>query len=312
MRTIRFLVIWTLFAAVVAALSGPILGADSPRGKVSVREAQEALKDRGFDPGPIDGLLGPNTEDAIREFQKAEGLTASGKLDEPTVKALDLSFKLDEAAAATDGADGAKEESERAQRAADTLSEILAAPDKSIPVDLLEKAHAVAVIPHVVKGAFVVGAEYGKGLISRRNPDGSWSSPAFIELEGGSVGFQIGASATDVVLVFTSEEGLKPLLKGKVKLGADASVAAGPVGRTAGAATDITLDSAIYSYSRSKGLFAGVALDGAALTIDDSANQRVYGRRLDGEQILLEGMASNNRITQPFAVALRTLPSHHH
>ncbi len=316
MRIVKSLTLMIAVLVISAMLATPVFATDSPTGKVSVREAQQVLKDKGFDPGPVDGLLGPATESAIREFQEANGLKASGRLDEPTVKALDLTIKPD----ATDGENApsasnqkpASGEGERARQAADTLSEIMAAPDKSIPVDLLEKAHAVAVIPHVVKGAFVVGAEYGKGLISRRNDDGSWSSPSYIQLSGGSFGFQIGASATDVILVFTGEDGLKPLLKGKVKLGADASVAAGPVGRTAAAATDITLDSAIYSYSRSKGLFAGVALDGAALTIDDNANQKVYGKRLTGEQILLEGMASNNRTTQPFAVALRTLPAHQH
>jgi len=197
-----------------------------------------------------------------------------------------------------------KEERERAQDASAVFTEIMNAPDSGIPKELLEDATAVAVIPHVVKGAFIVGGKYGHGLVSQRMSNGEWSAPAYVTLEGGSVGFQIGASATDYVLIFTNRKGLEPLLKGKVKLGGDASVAAGPVGRTAEAGTDVTLHSAIYSYSRSKGAFAGVALDGAVISIDDSANRDVYGRNLTGEQILLGKDVAANSVTRPFVNTL--------
>ena len=194
----------------------------------------------------------------------------------------------------------------RAERAAIAFSEILEAPDHQIPEALLKKATAIAVIPHVVKGAFIVGGKYGKGLIAQKNKDGRWGAPSYIELGGGSIGFQIGASATDFILVFTNSEGLKPLLNGKVKLGADASVAAGPVGRTASADTDITLNSAIYSYARSKGVFAGISLDGAVVSIDDSANKAAYGGEHTGTEILLENAVLPNKTTEAFHRALET------
>jgi lipid-binding SYLF domain-containing protein len=196
------------------------------------------------------------------------------------------------------------DESERARTAAQVLNEVMQNPEESVPLDLLSGAHAVAVIPHVVKGAFVVGGSYGKGLIAHRGEDADWSAPSYIDLSGGSVGLQIGASATDYILVFTNPDGLKPLLDGKVTLGADASIAAGPVGRSAKASTDVTLNAAIYSYSRSKGAFAGVALDGAALTIDDDANEKVYGRKVSGEEILLGNAVSVNETVRPFQQSL--------
>src|SRR5678810_560783 len=170
------------------------------------------------------------------------------------------------------------DEGERAASAAAVLAEIMEAPDQGIPEALLKKAYGIAVIPHVVKGAFGVGGRYGKGLVAQRNADGGWGTPLFIEIGGGSFGFQIGVEATDIIMVFTNSEGIKPLLKGKLKIGADASATAGPVGRKAEVGTDILLKSAIYSYSRSKGLFAGVALDGAVISLDDSSNKSVYGK----------------------------------
>jgi lipid-binding SYLF domain-containing protein len=199
----------------------------------------------------------------------------------------------------------ASDERDRAVDAAHVLKQIIEAPDSTIPKELLENAHAIAVIPHVVKGAFMFGGEYGKGLVAQRRSDGTWSAPAYVDLTGGSFGFQIGASATDVILVFTNSQGVEPLLKGKVKLGADASVAAGPVGRTAEAGTDITLNAAIYSYSRSKGIFAGIALDGAVLSIDNDANRLAYGERVSGQDILLRGMVHPNANVEPFLEALR-------
>jgi lipid-binding SYLF domain-containing protein len=175
----------------------------------------------------------------------------------------------------------------------------------------MSRAEAIAVFPHVVKGAFGVGGEYGKGLVSARMPNGRWSTPAFIKIGGGSFGFQIGAQATDLVLVFTSRDGFKGLLDGKVKLGADAAVAAGPVGRDASAATDVLLKSPVLAYSRSKGLFAGVSLDGAVVSIDDSENQRVYGKEITAQDILYNGSARMNDIVTPFVHALeKYAPAH--
>lgn len=199
----------------------------------------------------------------------------------------------------------ASDERDRAVDAAQVLTQILRAPDSTIPKDLLKDAHAIAVIPHVVKGAFMFGGEYGKGLVSQRRSDGTWSAPAYVDLTGGSFGLQIGAEATDVVLVFTNSDGIKPLLKGKVKLGADATVAAGPVGRSASASTDITMKAAVYSYSRSKGAFAGIALNGAVLSIDDHADRRAYGERLTGQDILLMGKVQPNDNVEPFVAALQ-------
>ncbi len=197
------------------------------------------------------------------------------------------------------------DEKERARDSAAVLKEMLNAPDAEIPAELLEKAQAIAVIPHVIKGAFGVGGSYGKGLVSQRKADGSWSPPSFIEVGGASFGLQIGAEATDYLLIFTNREGMEPLLKGKVKLGGEASVAAGPVGRTANAATDVTLDAAVYSYSRSKGAFAGVSLDGTVLSIDDSANESTYGKRVSAQDILINGKVSSNAVVGPFLQVLR-------
>src|SRR5262249_37422139 len=163
-------------------------------------------------------------------------------------------------------------EAERANEAVNVLSEIMNIPENSIPEELMARAHGIAVIPHVVKGAFGIGGQWGKGLMSQRREDGRWSSPAYIEIGGGSFGLQIGVQASDMVLVFTDEGGLKGILKGKLKLGADASATAGPVGRKAEVGTDVLLRSAVFAYSRSKGLFAGISLDGSVIGIDDSAN----------------------------------------
>jgi lipid-binding SYLF domain-containing protein len=192
------------------------------------------------------------------------------------------------------------EDSERAQNAANVLAEVMAIPEGGIPNDLMSRAEAVAVFPHMVKGAFIVGGEYGKGLVSHRMENGRWSAPSYIKISGGSFGFQIGGQATDLVLVFTSKDGFKGLLNGKVKLGADAAVAAGPVGRNAQVATDVMLKSPVLAYSRSKGLFAGIALDGAVVSIDDSANQRVYGKEITAEDILYNGKARMNAAVAPF------------
>jgi lipid-binding SYLF domain-containing protein len=198
----------------------------------------------------------------------------------------------------------ASDYSERSMNAAKVLTEVMQIPDKGIPDELMEHAVAVAVIPHMVKGALGLGGTYGKGLVSHRGTDGKWSAPSFIEIGGGSVGLQLGVQATDVILVFTSDDGFKGLLDGKVKLGADAAVAAGPVGRKGEVATDVLLKSPVFSYSRSKGLFAGISLEGAVVSIDDSANKKVYGKAVTGKDILLgHGVRVNNEVA-PFVRAL--------
>lgn len=184
------------------------------------------------------------------------------------------------------------DEDKRARDAVRVLAEIMQAPDKGVPDKLLGKAEAVAVIPDVVKAGFVVGGRHGRGLISVRSADGTWSNPSFIELTGGSVGFQAGVQSTDVVLVFRTRRGVDSVVNGKFTLGADAAVAAGPVGRNANASTDAQLKAEIYSYSRSRGLFAGVALDGAVLSIDHDANAKVYGANVTPRRVF-EGGAEN-------------------
>jgi lipid-binding SYLF domain-containing protein len=198
------------------------------------------------------------------------------------------------------------DEAARAENAASVLTEIMEAPDQGIPETLLKKSYGIAVIPHVVKGAFGIGGWYGKGLVAQRNADGGWGTPLFIEIGGGSFGFQLGVEATDVVMVFTNRDGTQPLLKGKLKIGADASATAGPVGRKAEAGTDILLKSAIYSYSRSKGLFAGIALDGAVLQLDDDANKSVYGKKTRATDVS-KGKVGGAAIAvvQPFLRALQ-------
>ena len=165
---------------------------------------------------------------------------------------------------------------ERSQKAARVFTEIMAAPDKAIPKDLLDKAEAVAVFPNVIKAGFIVGGRGGNGVISRR-VRGGWSAPAFFNLGGGSVGLQIGASSTDFVLLFMNDSALKGLLEDKFEIGGEGSVAAGPVGRAASASTNVTLDAAIISYSRSKGLFAGLELKGVVINPDNDDNEAVYG-----------------------------------
>lgn len=173
-------------------------------------------------------------------------------------------------------AEGATREEKRVGDAADVLDQLLRIPEKSIPPNLLSRAYAVAVIPNVVKAAFGIGARRGKGIIVVRQDDNSWSNPAFINLTGGSIGWQIGAQSTDIILVFKTRKGVDGIENGKLTLGADASVAAGPVGRHTAIATDIEFKSEVYSYSRSRGLFVGIALEGAGVTMDRKANAAFY------------------------------------
>lgn len=171
----------------------------------------------------------------------------------------------------------ATREERRVADAADVLDQLLRIPEKNIPPALLSRAYAVAVIPNVVKVGFGIGARRGRGIIVVRQDDSSWSNPAFITMTGGSVGWQVGAQSTDVILVFKTRKGVENIANGKLTLGADASVAAGPVGRHTSVATDIQFQAEVVSYSRSRGLFAGVAFEGAGVTMDRKANASFYG-----------------------------------
>ncbi len=177
---------------------------------------------------------------------------------------------------------------QKMQTAEVVYEELLETPDKRVPEELLEKARCVAVIPGVIKGALGWGGRHGRGVLACRNSGGAWSAPVFVRLSGGSFGFQVGAQATDLVLFLMSEASVKSLLKSKFTVGGDISVAAGPLGRSAELATDARLRAEIYSYAKSRGLFAGVALEGARLAPHDKSNRRYYGERIDPRAVLLE------------------------
>jgi lipid-binding SYLF domain-containing protein len=182
-------------------------------------------------------------------------------------------------------------EEERVKDAGDVMKEILNIPD-DIPQDLLDKAECIVVLPSVKKGAFGVGGSYGRGVMICRGGQhytGKWGAPALYALEGVSIGFQLGGQATDFVLLVMNQKGARSLLSSKVKLGADASAAAGPKGRTAEGATDIVMNAEILSYSRNKGLFAGISLEGSTLRSDGSANTKLYGRKLTAKEIIRDG-----------------------
>ena len=176
------------------------------------------------------------------------------------------------------------------EKATNVLDEIMRIPDKGIPHDLFEKAVCVGIVPSEIKGAFLVGGTYGRGvLVCRRHGDGPWGGPSMFTLGGGSFGFQIGGEATDVVFIVMNAAGARKLVQDSVKLGADISVTAGPVGRSAEGATDAQLHAEILSYSRTRGLFAGVSLDGAVFKQDKDDNRHLYGRSVTAKQILIEG-----------------------
>ncbi len=183
-------------------------------------------------------------------------------------------------------------EEERARNALRVLTDIQAIPESAIPDKLLDEARAIAVIPDTIKAGLVIGGRRGHGVLAVKNPDGTWSNPTFITLTGGSIGFQAGVQSADIVLVFRSDRGLESIVNGKFTLGADAGVAAGPLGRNASTATDGELKAEIWSWSRARGLFAGVALDGAVLSMDDAANQAVYGNGTT-PRMIFEGRANN-------------------
>jgi lipid-binding SYLF domain-containing protein len=178
------------------------------------------------------------------------------------------------------------DQAKRIERSSEVLTEIMAAPDKGIPHDLLQKAHCIVIVPDLKKGAFIVGAKYGKGVLSCRTASGRWSAPGAIRVEGGSVGFQIGGESTDVVLLVMNPRGAEKLLGDQFTLGGEGEVAAGPVGRAASADTDAKMTAEILSWSRNRGVFAGISLQGATLRQDTKDNEEVYGKPLTNREIV--------------------------
>jgi lipid-binding SYLF domain-containing protein len=177
---------------------------------------------------------------------------------------------------------------ERVDTAREVYRELMKSPDHSVPAGLLKECKGIAIFPHVVKGAFMFGARYGKGIVCCRDSGGRWSPPAFFTLVGGSVGWQIGAEATDVVLVFMTTRGTQSLLSSEFTLGGNLSVAAGPIGRSAEAGTDLKFNAEIYSYALSKGVFAGISLEGARVSVDGASAESCYGAPVQARAILFE------------------------
>ena len=207
-----------------------------------------------------------------------------------------------------------EKDDERLAASATVLKEILNAPDKGLPHDLLDKSECVLVYPSVKKAAFIVGASYGRGAITCRtgaNLNGPWSAPAMFALEGGSFGLQIGGQATDFVLLIMNDKGAQTVLKSKVKLGGDASIAAGPVGRTTSAETDVALQAEILSWSRTQGVFAGVSLEGSTMRSDDGANKELYGQDLTATQIVRDGAVKPTAGARPLLAELNRVSPHH-
>ena len=198
------------------------------------------------------------------------------------------------------------DEARRVREAATVFDEIMMAEDNAIPNAILGKAEGIAIFPGTIRAGFIVGAMRGRGVLSART-EGSWSPPAFLTLTGGSFGLQIGGQAADVILVINNRRGLENLLSNQFTLGADAAVAAGPVGRDAKAATDLQLRAQILSYSRARGLFAGLTINGSTVRQDRDANERFYGRRLDSQQIVFEGAAGT---PEPVPLWIQTLDRH--
>jgi len=205
----------------------------------------------------------------------------------------------------------AKEDAlDRLTKAGDVLKEVMGAPDNGIPQEVVEKAKCIAVVPHMVKGGFIFGAQGGKGVATCRLPSGGWSAPSFFAVTGGSWGLQIGVEGIDLVMTIMNEAGMKALLSNKVQLGGDASAAAGPVGRHVSANTDIKADTGILTYSRAKGLFAGATLNGASIRQDDDSTKAVYG--LSGEKAyarLLTGEVPAPADVRPFLATVRSAVS---
>lgn len=198
-----------------------------------------------------------------------------------------------------------EDEVKRVNEATAVLEEIMGAADKAVPRTIMEKAEGIAVFPSMIKGGLVVGAQHGRGIMSVRNKQtGGWSSPAFLSITGGSFGAQIGVQAIDLVLVINGQRGLEQLVKNQFKVGADAAAAAGPVGRDASASTDLQMRAQILSYSRSRGLFAGVTLNGSTIRQDRDANERFYGTAFRTGQILFDGMGGSPDAANAWKAAL--------
>jgi lipid-binding SYLF domain-containing protein len=209
---------------------------------------------------------------------------------------------------ATSGPLGAQtDEADRIRESSVVFEEIMAAPDKGIPRSVLDKAEAIAIFPGALKGGFILAAQRGRGILAVRSRAGTWSSPAFLTLTAGSVGLQIGGQATDFVLIIQNRRGLENLLRNQFKIGVDASVAAGPIGREAEASTDLQLRAEMLSYSRSRGLFAGISLEGASVNEDRDANGRFYGTRYRTREIVLDGRGG---APAPVALLRATLQKH--
>jgi SH3 domain-containing YSC84-like protein 1 len=207
-----------------------------------------------------------------------------------------------------------QKEDDRLNESHTVLKEILGMPDKGIPRDLLNKSECVVVFPSVKKAAFVVGGSYGRGVITCRSGQdfrGPWSAPAMFALEGGSFGFQIGGEATDFVLLIMNERGAQSVMSSKVKLGADASAAAGPVGRTTSAETDIVMQAEILSWSRARGIFGGVSLEGSTMRSDDGANKNLYGKDLSAKEIVRQGKVHTPANGKPLIDLLEKVSPHH-
>lgn len=198
------------------------------------------------------------------------------------------------------------EEKERAKKAAIAFREIMGAPDQAVPLELLDRSYCVAVFPGVKKGGFIVGGQYGKGLVSCRRSGGSWGSPAFFTIGGGSFGLQIGGQEVDLVLLIMNKAGVEGLLQDKFEVGAGAGASAGPVGRNTHVSTDILLKSSIVSYSRSRGLFAGLELKGAVITQDKNANRDVYDQDISAREIIVDGKVRTPPEIESFPKVLRT------
>jgi lipid-binding SYLF domain-containing protein len=205
----------------------------------------------------------------------------------------------------------ADKEAERLEKSAEVITDIMKTPEKGIPHDLLDKSVCVGIIPSEKKGAFGVGASFGRGaLVCRRGGDGPWGAPSMFTVGGVNFGFQIGGEATDFVLLVMNGRGAEKLLQSKVKLGADASAAGGPVGRSAEGATDLQLHAEILTYSRSRGAFAGVSLDGQVIKQDDDANERLYGRQIAPHDILFKDTVAVPPAAGPLDGALTQFSPH--
>jgi len=220
------------------------------------------------------------------------------------MRAMMTAVALAVAANAATAADISTKEANRIREAAAVLKEIHAVPDKDIPQELWAKAQCVLVVPSLKKAAFIIGGEYGNGLMSCRTETGAWSAPIFMQIGKGSWGLQIGAQSIDLVLLVMNKSGMEKMLRNKTSLGAEASIAGGPVGRDARAATDAQMKAEILSYSRTQGLFAGINLSGGVVKPDVEDNEDLYGKTTAARDVVLSGTMSPPSVTEPFMSAL--------